>query len=252
MPILVCSLQHIHREHHAGDSNTSKPPYLLVESKFIIFVLQKTLTSWEAEGKNVKTSLPDWIKKQELMGWTSAQKKSKALVNSAHKNTNIHVMMNGQKIEEEHSFTYLGSTLSKDGTPTKETKLRITVAMFAMPRLNNIWKSRWSSFKIMLKLYRIPDVSILLYGCESWRDAYKHFKRNASGDSSAFRTFNTRQRLCETTNGFLAGKQRPLLPTVKRHKFFWFGHIIRNHTIAKTIPQGTMEVRRRRGCLRKT
>ena len=37
---------------------------------------------------------------------------------------------------------FLGSTLSKDGTSTKEIKIRIAVAMCAMSRLDNIWKSR--------------------------------------------------------------------------------------------------------------
>ena len=50
----------------------------------------------------------------------------------------------------------------------------------------------------------------------------------------------------------LAGKQESLLATVKRRKLSWFDHITRHNTIAKTILQGTLEGKRRRGRQRKT
>ena len=62
----------------------------------------------------------------------------------------------------------VGSILSKDGTSTKEIKLRVAVAMSAMSRLDTIWKSRNISLQTKLKLYRALAVSILLYGCGSW------------------------------------------------------------------------------------
>ena len=62
----------------------------------------------------------------------------------------------------------VGSILSKDGTSTKEIKIRVAVAMSAMSRLDTIWKSRNISLQTKLKLYRALAVSILLYGCGSW------------------------------------------------------------------------------------
>eukprot|EP00914_Ancora_sagittata_P016494 GHVO01032804.1.p1 GENE.GHVO01032804.1~~GHVO01032804.1.p1 ORF type:complete len:141 (-),score=18.55 GHVO01032804.1:365-787(-) len=45
----------------------------------------------------------------------------------------------------------------------------------------------------------------------------------------------------------LAGKQEPLLATVKRRKMIWFGHVNRHNTLSKTILQGTVEGKRKRG-----
>ena len=42
----------------------------------------------------------------------------------------------------------------------------------------------------------------------------------------------------------LARKQEPLLGTVKRCKLSWSGYVTRHNTIAKTIPQGTLEGKR--------
>ena len=62
------------------------------------------------------------------------EEKSKVLVHSTNQNTPINTMMNDQNPEKVDSFKYLGSTLSKDVTSTKEIKIRIAVAMSAMSR----------------------------------------------------------------------------------------------------------------------
>ena len=50
---------------------------------------------------------------------------------------------------------------------------------------------------------------------------------------------------------FLVRPQEPLLATVKRRKFTWFGHVTRHNSLSKTILQGTWEGGRRRGRQRK-
>ena len=75
---------------------------------------------------NLKTSLPDWNKRQELMGLKSTKRIEKYL------STMPTIMMNGQNLEEVDAFKYVWSTLSKYGTSTMEIKIRIAVAMSAM------------------------------------------------------------------------------------------------------------------------
>ena len=82
-------------------------------------------------------------------------------------NNTVNIVMNGQNLEDVDSFKYLGSTLSKDGTSTKEIKIRIAVAMSAMSRLNILWKSRYISFHSKFRLHIAFAVSTLLYGYES-------------------------------------------------------------------------------------
>ena len=50
----------------------------------------------------------------------------------------------------------------------------------------------------------------------------------------------------------LAGMQEPFLATVKRWKLAWYGHISRHDSLSKTILQGTVESKQRRGCPRKS
>ena len=46
---------------------------------------------------------------------------------------------------------------------------------------------------------------------------------------------------------FLVGKQEPLLATVNRRRFAWFGHVTGHDSLFKTILQGTLEDGRCRG-----
>lgn len=49
-----------------------------------------------------------------------------------------------------------------------------------------------------------------------------------------------------------AGQQEPVLSIVKRRKVAWFGHVTRHTSLSKTILQGTVEGKRRRGRQRKS
>ena len=46
---------------------------------------------------------------------------------------------------------------------------------------------------------------------------------------------------------FFVGQQEPLLADVKRRKLAWFWRVAHRDSLSKTILQGTLEGRRRRG-----
>ena len=130
--------------------------------------------------------------------------------------------------------------------------------MYAMSRLDNIWKSRDVNFKTKLKLYRAFALSVLLYGCESWTLSAETERREQTFEkkcfSRQFRTLYIEHNANECVRqqvDSLAGKEEPLLATVKRPELPLFGHIARHNTIAKNIIQGTLEGKRRRGRQRK-
>ena len=128
-----------------------------------------------------------------------------------------------------------------------------------MTRLTRIWKSRNISFKIKHRLYKSLVVSVLLYGCEAWTLCADTEKRVQAFESKSFRrllgiTYRERK-----TNEYvrdkikeLVGEQEPLLTTVKRRKLGFFGHTTRHDTLTKTILQGTLGKKRKRGRPRKS
>ena len=77
------------------------------------------------------------------------------------------ISINGQKLEEVTSFTYLGATLCKGGTCSAEVCIRIASAMAATARQNRIWRYNTISFASKFKFYKSLVTSILFYGCET-------------------------------------------------------------------------------------
>ena len=77
-------------------------------------------------------------------------------------------MMNDQKLEEVHSFKYLGSVITRNGCSDKDIRARINQATAALIQLDTIWKSNTLSFKVKVAIIKTLIVSIFLYSSDSW------------------------------------------------------------------------------------
>ena len=191
-------------------------------------------------------------------GMEISAEKSKILVNSHNHLPPPIITMNGQILEDVKDFKYLGSFVSADGSSTKEIKTRIGIATSAMTRLATIWKSNTISFRVKVRLYKSLVLSTLLYGCESWTLTADTERRIQSFENKCYRRMLHISYREHRTNDYVsqlvtthAGEQEPLLSTVKRRKLTWYGHITRHTSLSKTILQGTIEGKRRRGRQRK-
>ena len=190
-------------------------------------------------------------------GMEVSTEKSKVMVNSTN-DVQAVISMNGEQLEEVDSFTYLGATLTKDGSSRAEILRRIAIATSAMARLARLWKSDTISFPVKHKLYKALVVSILLYGCESWTLLADTERRIQAFEMRCLRKLLRITYLERKTNEYvrdkiksLVGPQEALLATVKRRKLQWYGHVTRHNSLSKTILQGTLEGGRRRGRQRK-
>ena len=191
-------------------------------------------------------------------GMEISTEKSKIMVNSINcDSADIH--MNGEMLEEVNQFKYLGSILTKDGASKTEVKARITSATSALTRLERVFKSRNISFCTKYHLYKSLVLSILLYGCESWTLTAELEKRIQAFENKCHRKLLKISYKEHKTNEYVrnemkkrVGSQEPLLSTIKRRKLMWFGHTARHDTLAKTILQGTLEGKRKRGRQKKS
>ena len=105
------------------------------------------------------------------------------------------------------------------------------------------------------KPYISLDLSILIYGCESWTSTADPERQIQDFENKCYRGMYGISYSEHKTNEYewqhfdiLAGRQELLLSTVKRHKLSWFG---RHDTLPNIILQGTVDGNRRRGRLRK-
>ena len=78
------------------------------------------------------------------------------------------------KIDEEElevvtDFTYLGSNISVENSVQKYISASINKARHRYCSLRNIWKSNVYILKTKVRLFNSNVISVLLYGCQSWR-----------------------------------------------------------------------------------
>ncbi|GFR93520.1 retrovirus-related Pol polyprotein LINE-1 [Elysia marginata] len=140
-----------------------------------------------------------------------------------------------------------------DGSSTVEVRTRIALATAAFAKLGKIWKSS-ISFKAKHKLFRSFVISILTYGCETWTLLADTERRIQLFENKCLRKLLRISYKDHVTNESVrelvvayVGPQEPLLATVKRRKLAWFGHVTRHDSLSKTILQGIVEGKRRRG-----
>ena len=187
-----------------------------------------------------------------------SSEKSKILVNSDSQSTATNIVMNGEKLEEVKEFRYLGAVINSEGTSTKEIKTRLAIALSSMARLTNMWRSKDIKTRTKIKLYKTLVTSIATYGCESWTLTADTERRIQAFEMKCFRRILNISYKEHKTNEYVwdkitesAGKQEPLLTTIKKKKMRWFGHVTRHSSLSKTILQGTVEGGRKRGRQRK-
>ena len=77
--------------------------------------------------------------------------------------------MNDEPLKATDSFTYLGSTLSREANIDAEVNNILSKANSALGRLRNeVWDRRGISQETKLKVYMAVVLTVLLYACESW------------------------------------------------------------------------------------
>lgn len=158
----------------------------------------------------------------------------------------------GEEIEEVDSFTYLGSDVNKTGGAAEDIRKRIGKAWAAYFRLSKVWRNTNIFTRTKVKLLKSNVVSVLLFGCESWR--------MTKGDESKLDVLLHRwlRRILRidwtlhVTNEEVRRRARvseTLSETVRRRRWGFIGHTLRRDRkdLARTALTWTPEGKRKRG-----
>ena len=178
--------------------------------------------------------------------------KTKLMTNSAN-GIQREIKVKGQKLGTVTSFKYLGAVVSDDGSKP-EVLSRIAQATAALTKLKPIWRDNKISLGSKVKLMRSLVISIFLYACESWTLTAELEKRTQAFEMRCYRRLLNISYKDHVTNEEVRrkiqaaiGEYDELLTLVKKRKLRWFGHVSRSSGLAKTILQGTVKGKRKRG-----
>ena len=178
--------------------------------------------------------------------------KTKLMTNSAN-GIQREIKVKGQKLGTVTTFKYLGAVVSDDGSKP-EILSRIAQATAALTKLKPIWRDNNISLGSKVKLMRSLVISIFLYACESWTLTAELEKRTQAFEMRCYRrllniSYKDHVASEEVRRKIQAaiGEYDELLTLVKKRKLRWFGHVSRSSGLAKTILQGTVKGKRKRG-----
>ena len=147
----------------------------------------------------------------------------------------------------------LGAIISNEGSKP-EILSRIAKTTAALSRLKIIWRDKNISLASYVILMRTLILSTFLYACESWTLTAEIESRIQALEMRCYRRLLNISYKVHVTNEEVRnriqnaiGVHDDLLTMVKKRKLRWYGHISRSSGMAKTILQGTVKGKRRRG-----
>ena len=76
--------------------------------------------------------------------------------------------IDGEKVETETDFLFLGSNITADGDCSHEIKRCLLLGKKAMTNLNSILKSRDIILSTKVHLVKAMVFPVVMYGCECW------------------------------------------------------------------------------------
>ena len=185
-----------------------------------------------------------------MIGLTISSKKTKNMLVGSHPPP-VDVKVDDKTIEVVDDFTYLGTSLTNEGSMDKEISCRIGKASAAFNKLAKIWKSRKIPLSLKMKFYNSNVISTLLYASETW-----HLKVNQERKIDAFDIRCLRKILRIKWSDFLTNvevrqrcKQHRASNLICKRRLSWFGHVNRfpSSRIAKQSMQWVPRGKRKRG-----
>ena len=76
--------------------------------------------------------------------------------------------IDGETVETMADFIFLGSKITADGDCSHKIKICLFFGRKAMTNLDNLLKSRNTTFPTNVGLFKAMVFPVVMYGCESW------------------------------------------------------------------------------------
>ena len=132
-------------------------------------------------------------------------------------------------IEAVNDFIYLGSKMQADGDSEPDIKRRISKASQAFSMLKNVWKSKKLSHNTKIRIFKSNVLSVLLYGCESWKITTTISRLLEVFQNRCLRRILKIYWPNTISNVELHRKTStsPIMSVIKWRRWTWIGHVIR-------------------------
>lgn len=177
------------------------------------------------------------------------KKKTKVLVCSREPIfTNITI--EGEKIEQVNTFTYLGSRITSDGKNYTDITCRIGQAKAAFYKKRKLLTCKKINLETRKHFIKSFVWSIALYGSETWTLRKFEKKRLEAFEMWCWRRLLKISWTEKVTNKEVLERvqeEKHILKTASKRRHKWIGHILRHNEYMTNILEGTLEGSSTRG-----
>ena len=159
--------------------------------------------------------------------------------------------IDGETMETETDFIFLGSKITADGKCSHEIERRLFLGRKAMTNLDSILKSRDTTLPTKVCLVMAMVFPVVMYGCESWTVKKAERRRIGAFELLCWRRLLRVPWTAKRSNQSMLKEISPeysLEGLILKLKLQHFGHLMRRpDSLEKTFMLGKFEGRRRRG-----
>ena len=158
--------------------------------------------------------------------------------------TKVSVKIDCDIIKQTDNYTYLGQTITSNGKCDDEILKIIEIARVEFNSMSKTITARHISMKTRKIIIKAHVGSILLYVCETWTITTSHMKKLQACEMWAYRKMMKISRRDKNTNEEvlkLADERLYVVPTIKKRKITYFGHMIRRNTIHRLLLEGSLD-----------
>jgi hypothetical protein len=176
-------------------------------------------------------------------------KKTKVMCIARKIGAKMHIMIDGQKVEQVSHFKYLGSLISEDGYCEKDIRTRIGMGKSAFLAKKRLLTSN-INMGLKKRIIRSTVWSVMLYGAETWTLTQADRKRIEAFEMWVWRRMlkiSWTQKISNEEVLMKVGEHRSVLNIINQRKHNWIGHILRHEGLLRTILEGRMVGKAARG-----
>lgn len=137
--------------------------------------------------------------------------------------------LNGTPLESVAKFVYLGSTVTNSGGSDDDVDARIRKAKGAFALMKPVWDSNVLTRRIKISLFDSIVKTILLFGCETWKDTKGLTNKLQVFVNKCLRSILRRFWPNTISNEDLWNRchQIPIKQEIAQRKWRWIGHTLR-------------------------
>ena len=161
------------------------------------------------------------------------------------------VTIEGAAVEHVNEFVYLGSKMIKTGGTDEDMKTRIKKAQQAFATLRPVWKSTAISVKTKLRVFNSNVKAVLLNGSATWKVTANISKKIQTFVNKCLRQILHLKLFDRVPNTVLwtRAKQEPMVIQIRRRKWRWVGHNLREEpsNITRQALEWNPQGKRKRG-----